>query len=88
MRAERILLVPRSRGVDDGASEVFNDSAALLHLQDKRHGLTRRRFHLVDPEPRDGRHTRTDAHVLTAAARLAAGRVSYPGQQRLFDLDG
>ena len=37
--------------------------------------------HIVGP-------ARADAHVLTAAARLAAGRVSYPGQRTLFDLDG
>lgn len=37
--------------------------------------------HIVGP-------VRADAHVLTAAARLAAGRVSYPGQRTFFDLDG
>ena len=37
--------------------------------------------HIVGP-------ARAETHVLTAAARLAAGRVSYPGQPRLFDLDG
>jgi uncharacterized protein (DUF488 family) len=37
--------------------------------------------HIVGP-------ARADGHVLTAAARLTAGHVSYPGQRRLFDLQG